>query len=321
MKLAFTSCMSTIGFPNQPVWDQIRAQQPEHLVLTGDSIYIDTPPYEQHPKLMMDDAFARHLFARWTALLQQAQFRALVSQPQVTSHAIWDDHDFLWNEAYGEQAINSPVYRGAVRTTRAMFNAYCRALDKHLAPGSFPAVYNDPALYVPNEPAPDYRYRDLGNQVALHLTDGRSYRVRSILLGEAQRRQIEQKIAALPPDTVHLIASGSVVEDHKGDAWSNFDTDYEWLCGLARSYKILVLSGDIHKNRFDTVDAGNGRLLFDASASGAAVRRLVTLGSECQNYGLLDITPTDIGIALYSFGTPDKRVAQPRINRGTWQLV
>lgn len=313
--------MSTTVFPQQSVWDQIKAQQPDHLVLTGDSIYIDTPPYAQHPKLMSDNDFSQHVFARWNALLQQAQFRALVAQPSITTHAIWDDHDFLWNEAYGEHAILSPVYQGAVRTTRALFNAFSRALELRLAPGSFPATYNAAALLPPSPSAPGYRYRDLGQQVALHLTDGRSYRQGSILLGEAQRREIEEKIKLLPVETVHLIASGSVVEAHKGDAWSNFDSDYAWLIGLAKMYKILVLSGDIHKNRFDTVDAGTGRFLFDATASGAAIRRLVNLLSPCQNYGLLDISKTEIRISFYAFGVLDKSAPQIRIRRDTWQLL
>ena len=35
MKIAFTSCMSTTVFAQQPVWDQIAGQHPDRLLLLG----------------------------------------------------------------------------------------------------------------------------------------------------------------------------------------------------------------------------------------------------------------------------------------------
>lgn len=317
MKIAFTSCMSTTVFRDQPVWDQIRAQQPDRLVLTGDSIYIDAPPYAVHPKQMSDNDFAQHVFGRWRDLLAQPQFAALVRA--VPTDAIWDDHDFLWNEHYEERAIRRKVYRGLIRASRALFNAYCRALDARLAPGSFPAAYNDASLWQPDEPPPGYKFRDLGQGIVLHLTDGRSERVDRTLLGARQRDQIAAQMAARPSDTVHLLASGSVVEANCGDQWGTFD-DHAWLLDLARHYKIMVLSGDIHDNVFDAIDVGNGRYLFDATASGAAIRRLMTLLSPLQNYGLLDIDDHELRVSLYSFG--QLSYGPPvRIDRQRWQLI
>jgi len=318
MKIAFTSCMSTQVFPGpQPVWDQIRAQAPDQLVLTGDNVYIDAMPHPVHPKQMSDDAFAQHVFSLYRDLLAQPQFAALVKQ--VPTEAIWDDHDFLWNEAYGEQAIKKKVYKGLVRSSRATFNAFCRALTARLAPGSFPDVYNSAVLWDPNEPAPGYRFKDLGQGVALHLTDGRSERLKAVLLGQMQRQQIEAKMAALPADTVHLLASGSVVESHKGEHWGSFE-DYQWLLALARQHKIMVLSGDIHDNRFTPIDLGGGKMLYDATASGAAIRRLVTVLSECQNFGMLDIDDAQLVVSLFSFGALSNG-GPVRIDRNTWQRL
>ncbi len=317
MKIAFTSCMSTTVFRDQPVWDQIRAQQPDHLVLTGDSIYIDAPPFDVHPKQMSDDAFAQHVFNRWRDLLTQPQFKALVSQ--VPTSAIWDDHDFLWNEHYEERAIRRKVYRGLIRSSRALFNAYRRALDARLAPGSFPAAYNDASLWQPNEPPPGYQCKDLAPGVVLHLTDGRSERVDRTLLGASQRDAIAAQMAMRSSDTVHLLASGSVVENNAGDQWGTFD-DHAWLLNLARHHKILVLSGDIHDNVFDPIDVGGGRFLYDATASGAAIRRLMTLLSPLQNYGLVEIDDHELRVSLYSFGQPN--FEQPkRIDRQSWRLI
>ena len=50
----------------------------------------------------------------------------------------------------------------------------------------------------------------LADDLKLHLTDGRSWRIGKDLLGAAQRALIEAKMAEAPA-AVHLIASGSVV--------------------------------------------------------------------------------------------------------------
>lgn len=320
MKIAFTSCMSTQVFADQPVWDDIAKLSPDQLVLTGDSIYIDAIPHPTHPKAMDPDDFQRHVFGLWRALVDQPQFAALVRQ--VPTSAIWDDHDFLWNEAYDEKAITKRVYRDKLRWSRAVFNAFRRALAVQLAaglPGSFPDVYNVQVLNDPNEPAPGYQFKDLGEGVALHLTDGRSWRLRNVLLGQAQRDQIATAMLALPPDTVHLLASGSVVEDHKGDRWGDFE-DYAWLLGLARQHRIIVLSGDIHENRFDAIDLGAGKTLYDATASGAAIRRGVTAGAERRNFGLIEIGADEIVVSFSSLERPVDP-APRRISRATWALV
>ena len=40
-KIVFTSCMDAERVPEQPVWDQIRAEAPDVLMLLGDQIYMD----------------------------------------------------------------------------------------------------------------------------------------------------------------------------------------------------------------------------------------------------------------------------------------
>jgi len=319
MKIAFTSCMSSTVFEQQPVWDQIAARQPDRVLLLGDSIYIDAPPYPAeatHPKKMAPTDFLQHLLARWTLQLDQPQFRALVQK--VPTDAVWDDHDFLWDESYAEKAIDKRIYKDHVRTSRALFNAFRRTLDARLADGSFPAAYNDAVINQPDEPAPGYRVRTLADGSVLHLTDGRSWRIGRELLGAAQRQQIEAELAKAPA-AAHLLASGSVLRDDSGERWETFD-DWAWLQGLARRYKILVLSGDIHRNRWQSHDLGGGRWLHDATASGAAICKLVTLGSKCQNWGLLSTDATTLRLDFFSHGTPDS-VGAWAIDRASWQAT
>jgi alkaline phosphatase D len=319
MKIAFTSCMSFTVFAQQPVWDQIAAQRPDRLLLLGDSIYIDGPPFPNgntHPKHLTPNDFLLHVLERWRTQLDQPQFRALVRS--VPTDAIWDDHDFLWDESYGEGAIERVIYRDNVRTSRALFNAFQRTLDARLAPGSFPAAYNDASINQPNEPPPGYRHKVLASDLHLHLTDGRSWRIGRELLGPAQRAQIEATLAAAPT-AVHLIASGSVVQADDDARWALFD-DHAWLLALARRYKILVLSGDIHANRFKSTNLGDGHWLHDATASGAAVCKLVSVGSKCQNYGLLTTDPATLRLDFFSHGTPDS-VGAWAIDRASWKAT
>jgi hypothetical protein len=316
MKLAFTSCMSSTVFEQQPVWDQIAAQRPDRLLLLGDSIYIDAPPYPNqchHPKQLETVEFLQHVLARWRLQLDQPQFRALVQA--VPTDAIWDDHDFLWDECYAEGAIARKIYDEHIRISRALFNAFCRTLAARLAPGSFPAAYNDAVINQPNEPPPGYQFRSLGDDLKLHLTDGRSWRIGKDLLGAAQRALIEARLAE-SPGAVHLLASGSVVNDDSGERWNTF-SDHAWLLTQARKYKILVLSGDIHANRFKSIDLGGGRWLHDATASGAAICKLVSLGSKCQNYALLSTDAAHLRLDFFSHGTPDS-VGTWAIDRASW---
>ena len=317
MKIAFTSCMASTVFAQQPVWDQNAAQRPNRLLLLGDSIYIDAPPYPigiTHPQHMAPMAFLQHVLWRWRTQLDQPQFRALVRA--VPTDAVWDAHDYLWDACDGGGAIHQRTVQEHIRISRALFNAFRRTLDARLAPSSFPSADDDAVINQPDEPPPGYCHRALALDMHLHLTDGRSWRLGRDLLGAAQRAQIEHQLAAAPA-AVHLVASGSVVQADDGARWALFD-DHAWLLALARQYKILVLSGDIHANRFKSIKVGDDRWLHDATASGAAVCKLIGVGSKCQNYGLLSTDPSTLRLDFFSHGTPDS-VGAWAIDRNTWR--
>ena len=316
MRIAFTSCMNTTAFKKQPVWNTIGDLEPDHLILLGDSVYLDVPWAEGpvHPRDLSDNDFVAHGLQRYIAQLAVPEFAKLVKK--VPTHPIWDDHDFLWNESYEERAISRKVYLGKIRATRSLFKAYVETLKQRLAAGTFPNASNDARLWTDPEPPPGYRFADLGSGVALHLTDGRSWRIRKTLLGAAQRQQIEAKMASMSADTLHLLASGSVVQAEKGDAWSKFE-DFDWLCDLARQHKILVLSGDIHDNRPSTFDLGAGKFLFDVTASGAAVRTLVIVGQPLQNFGVVDIGDDLVEVHFMGMGAPNR--PPMRIRRTVWR--
>jgi len=322
MRIAFASCMTPFRFPSQPAWNDVALANPDELVLLGDSVYYDADGASTgEVKAMNASQFAAHAHFRLSRQLAVPEFRALVGRPVLRTHAIWDDHDFLWNNACGAEVAGQPDLRHLVPPARAMFAVYRKALSAHLAPGSFPA---SPPPFGADTPAPGYSNVVLRDSVLLHLTDGRSFKGRlgrRALLGTAQFDAMEAAMQAADvadPTTVHLVASGVVFEARHGECWLDCEPEYNRMLGLATRHRILMLSGDIHDNNVAAYALPGGKLLFEATSSGAAVKTAVTIGTEQRNYGLLDIDAHQVQVRIFKFGDLQFHIA---IDRATWQGV
>lgn len=318
MRIAFTSCFCTQVFKKQSVWDEIAAANPDVLVLLGDSIYLDVGG--QFNSLGVQNLsemdFAQHAYDRYKELLAQKQFRALIQKPSLTTYAIWDDHDFLWNDVCGADAMRSPIQRPLIFPSRALFAAYRNALTLRLAPRSFPSA---PPPWDANTLPPGYSMVALGANVFLHLTDGRSFRKgrgRDAMLGTAQLDAMEAQMVGTPTGATHLVASGSVFDSRNGENWLDCLPEYERMQRLAKDHNILILSGDIHDNNLASYALEGGRNLFEATASGAAVRTAVVVGALQRNYGVLTIDDANVGIELFKSGATQYRAA---IDRAMWK--
>lgn len=323
MRIAFASCFCAPLYPDQPVWDWIAAQAPDHLVLLGDALYLDVPVNVVHPELMGDNAFAQLLHERYSAQVAQPQFRALVqSLPPGQVWSIWDDHDFLWNNACGAELRQNPQHQGKIVLSTRFQQAWRAALAQGLAPGSWPSEPGDPAFWtgpVQDLPTPSVA---LAPDLWLHLSDNRSHRTRTWLLAEnkrsvfgaAQRQAIGQAVLARP-DAVHLLASGSVLGDYR----RRYPQDWAWLTGLAAQARMLVLSGDIHRNETDAYATG-GWPLHEATSSGAAVRDAVVIGQRRRNFGLVDVGADQVSWRLFANHRVESALTR-RIARATWLPV
>jgi len=297
MKIAFASCINTHAYPDQPVWKNIASHNPDVLLLLGDNIYLDIPWVEivasvpVHPADASDQDFLRHGHKLYQELLSQPDFLTLITRPNLLSYAIWDDHDFLWNDAAGG-AISKVVQGGKMRASAALHWQFREAL-RNKNPSMFPSNFTDPVLCNPNETAPGYSCIDLGNDLYLHLTDGRSFRTAHTMLGSTQRDQISDAIQE-HGSGIHLIAAGNVVRASNGERWEAYPEDYQWLLNIAAHHKILVFSGDIHKNYLpDPLKLVGGPIswLHEATSSGAAIGHelLVQAGKQKHNFGIADI--------------------------------
>jgi alkaline phosphatase D len=303
MRIAFVSCVCTALYPTQPVWDWIAAQQPDRLVLLGDSMYFDIDS-ASHPRDMPDWAFAQHIYQRYAELIAQPRFAALVgAMPPGTVHAIWDDHDFLWNDATGADRNTRVMHGGAIRLATAFLEAFRAALQQQLAPGSFPPDAGDPSFWNMNQPPLTTPSLQLAPDLWLHLSDGRTNRTSTFLVaeskrtifGDAQKTAFAQAIVNAP-QAVHLWASGSTMAGYQ-----RYTKDIMWLMGLAAQQRVLMLSGDIHRNALDAFTNGpNLFALHEATSSGAAIKDAVVAGAVRQNFGILDIGPQQVDISLFS---------------------
>lgn len=248
----------------------------------------------------------------YTKQLAQAEFGRLLATTTMPIHAIWDDHDFLWNGAAGAD-LPAKLWGDHMAASRFYFAAFQHVLTTRKAK-EFPTS----TQWNKTTPAPGLRTVKLTGDVLLHLTDGRSFRSNrhDKFLGGAQIQQLEHAIEAAPA-AVHLVASGSTFNDQRGENWRYQAPDeYKKLCGLARSHKLLMLSGDVHQARWRAHDVGEGKYLYEATGSGAGVRALVTQGDPVRNFGLLDIDSSSVRVELSEMGL---RTYHGPISRADWQ--
>jgi alkaline phosphatase D len=321
MRIAFASCFHSKIFPDQPVWDWIAAKNPDHLVLLGDSIYLDVDAGDGHPNELTDDEFAKRLFRLYCNQMNQPSFKSLIqSLPLNRVWSIWDDHDFLWNNATGYRAGINPHHKGKIRLSTAFQEAFRFALSHGLFNGSFPSVYNDPKFWNAAQPPLTTPSVALEPDLWLHLSDGRTNRTefwpipesKRHLLGFAQRNLFESRIITTSKSAVHLFASGSTAGEYK----QNYAADWKWLTTLASENRLLILSGDIHRNETDAFFT-TGFPLHEATSSGAAIKDTVVFGQSRRNFGLLDLSSTDLQIRLYADNKEESKWSR-KLSRNTW---
>lgn len=324
--LAFASCMNAVAFKEQPVWDWIAQWQPQDLLLLGDSIYLDGAS-ATNPRDMSADEFRQHVCKRYRLQLAQPQFAALL-QRLGPGHvdALWDDHDFLWDQGAGVPVRASFDQRDKLPVTTACFNAFRLALSQGT---SYPASDADPSLNLPHPKEPDdLPPREVAPGVWLHLTDGRSWRTyedagrpppaERQMFGARQLARLQKDIEDRA-GAIHLFASGSALKDWR-KAYGN---DWVWLRNFSRRHRILVLSGDIHENSSQSLDSEPaGELpLHEATSSGAAAYKLVDFGPRRRNFGILQIEDARLVLRLFKDGQQQQEGASFAIDRASWRRL
>lgn len=310
-RIAFTSCMDTVHDDEQRGWDELAAQQPHEIVLLGDSIYMDYgwPPRRKEPNgsprhLSLAD-FSARLHARYKAQYEVAAFRRAITGRRV--HAVWDDHDFAWNNSRGAGPDGEDrVSDDQRRVSREQFEAWREAPLQQ--PATYPADRVAPGS-VPADRGSIARTEHPLPGVALHLADCRSFRqpVGGTLLGAAQRQALEQ---AFRDDVVHIVAGGSSLEEE----WTRHD-DLPWLQAQARQRRVLYITGDIHQPAIRS-DGRLHELVASAMAQGPWFGFL--RGKKQRVFGLIEIEDATLGVKIFHKG---RLADQARIDRRSWALT
>lgn len=271
-KLAFASCARIQDLPLQPAWDEIRAEQPDALLLLGDNVYLDEDRHHDA------EALAAELRERYRQQQAEPGFAALLAELRRRGKpmmAIYDDHDFLGDGRCG--ADHDPALREAARAELV------HAFD------------------IETTGAEVYRRQCFG-LVDVIVLDTRFHRRRPLpvdpdpdaVLGAAQWQWLEQQVQASAAP--YLAVASSITLHHFADeSWERYPGAFQRLRGLLRARRgALLLSGDVHRNAvYD--DSGVIEIV-----SSAVARRGMVFGAVRRNYGLLTFDPSGVRVELRS---------------------
>jgi alkaline phosphatase D len=285
--IAFTSCIRREAFPDQPQWDDIAAADPDHLLLLGDQIYMDfgfwpfSPEWNGRPRDYDVATFRDVMADKYRQQWAEPHFRALYDRLRARDriHAIWDDHDFAWNNAIGSE-VDAARRQVAYDLFRARFPV---SVPGEIYQSIDTALAQVILLDLRSHACPPRRAAGAAG-AGVPATDAAGSR----LLGEAQFAFLERELLARPAKPFVVIGSSLTLRD--GDEnWSRYPEDHARLmraiadCGR----RVILLAGDIHRNDFHP--RGPGQPCHELIASGMAINYL-GLGiaeDDRRNWGLL----------------------------------
>jgi len=290
MKIAAVSCVKLDQVNPQPGWQQIRAQQPDVLLLLGDNVYLDSDRIRSPARLSAD------LASLYAAQLAEPNFAALLvdvrGRDDGRVEAIYDDHDFLGNNRGGG---DEPALAAAARAE------LIAAFQPPLTGGDV------------------YRTFRVG-QVHVIVLDARFYRTkpsdsaadRNAILGAAQWTWLETVVAQSTAPFL-LVASSTTVHRWADESWEEYTDAFDRLRTLLGGRPgTLVVSGDIHRNAvYD--DSG----IVEIVTSGFA-RLGFIFGAPRENWGLFTFDAQGVDVKLHSLKTTGE--FDFRIELANWHL-
>lgn len=283
MKIAFAACMRREAIPQQTVWRDVLAAEPDCLLLLGDLIYMDyglpllsrEPPGTPREYSLVK--FRQIMEAKYRAQWDEPDFRRLVEAMRAKHgvFATWGDHDFAWNGACGRTVPSETR-----QVSRKLFNrwVYGREVDAEIYRSvDFPlarVILLDTRFYA-EDPGPEAE-----------------------LLGAAQWRFLEK---ALHHDRAYTIVCSGMTIDQGMENWSHYPRELARLRKLlALRQHVLFLSGDTHENSFRLHNGPS--LLYECTSSGAAVNKLglpFGIGNR-RNWGLIELGEADVVVRFNS---------------------
>jgi phosphodiesterase/alkaline phosphatase D-like protein len=234
MKIIFTSCTRYEAFNKQPNWNDIYDQNPDYLFLLGDNIYMDygvkkiSKESNGSPSRISISDFEKKMKKKYQNQLGVPEFKRLVDKMKEKNgfHAIWDDHDFAWNNVSGSLVVNEKKV-----ISRNLFHNFTGNCST-----------NHPNVYYHID-TPQARVIFIDNRY-----DSEPPGNNSKLISDEQFVYIEEK---LNHNLKYTILCGGLTLNKGHENWANYPKQLEKLCKLLEGKeKMVFLAGDIHKNAF-----------------------------------------------------------------------
>jgi alkaline phosphatase D len=234
-RIAMGSCIRS---EKQPIWEHVLAYGPDVFLFLGDNVYADT----------FDMAEMQRFY---DALGAREEVRRLRETSKV--FAVWDDHDYGWNDAGREYSRKEE--------SQAIFREFWKPQGNY------------------GGDAGTYSLQQVGD-VQFILLDTRYFRDRltkpdgpgKTLLGEAQWAWLEE-IFASRPARLRVIASSIqfAADEQEFEKWGwLFENERRRMIALLRKHDVegvLFVSGDRHTGEISRADLGLGYPVYDLTAS------------------------------------------------------
>jgi alkaline phosphatase D len=248
--VGFGSCIFTARVPVQNIWSQVMRHRPAAFIFLGDNVYQPSKP----AAFQTDRDTIRFAIANLNRVVRNVAGLQTVFAT-TPCYAVWDDHDF--------GPDNSDGTFHAKKELLDMFNLY----------------WANPAAGTRDVPGIFHSFRIA--DVEFFLLDGRYSRDpnnapnRRTMLGAGQFAWLQQALKASTA-TFKVIASGGtmVVDQPRGEAWSNFGTERDdflrWMFAEKIS-GVFFLAGDWHVGTLNKLQRpDDGYPLYELLSSNAA---------------------------------------------------
>ncbi|HYV35364.1 MAG TPA: alkaline phosphatase D family protein [Gemmataceae bacterium] len=254
-RIGFGSCVNQDK--PQPIWETIVAARPDLFLMCGDNVYANVTKKADLGKFKQC----------YDKLAAQPGYQKLLKTCPLM--AVWDDHDYGYNDAGGDYVLK--------KESQQIF------LDFFGVPKDSPRRRQEGVYYAQT-------FGPADKSVQVIMLDTRYFRSKlkpidamtsskylpdndpkATFLGEVQWKWFEEQLRQ--PARLRLVVSTIqlVAEDHPYEKWMNFPAERARFFKVLKDTKaqgVVVLSGDRHLAELSSMDAGLGYPLFDLTSSG-----------------------------------------------------
>jgi alkaline phosphatase D len=247
-----SSAKFTLGFGggagytphHEYMWDTIKSHDPALFLLLGDNVYIDHP---ERPAVQKYCYYRRQ---------SRPEYRRFTSGTPV--YAIWDDHDFTYNDARGGPERDVPTWK------RDVLNVFKNQfLNPYYGGGE-----DNPGCWF------NFSYAD----VDFFMLDTRYYREdpkndNASMLGPVQKKWLFEKLKSSKGKFKILASSVPWARGTKPgslDTWDGHNNEREEIFSFIEENKIdgiILLSADRHRSDAWKIERPQGYDLYDFMSS------------------------------------------------------